>query len=198
MAFLRNLFSVIGVLAVVGIIALAFELAPYYNKVRDFDDKALDTYAELGRTLLETGSAADATVLKYKVKEGASVSDVEEAMKFAANEHNFMNVGELPLYQQVEAMSGEDYRFVKVYMYCNALTAARMLDYNNAMSAYLPCRIVLVEDPDGQLWLYTLNLDLMIHGGHELPPDLKEEALNVRDTIRDIMERGAKADPFSF
>lgn len=198
MAFLRNLFAIIGVLAVVAIVALAFQFAPYYDKVQQFDDKALETYAGIGEKLLETGSAADATVWKYKVAEGASVKDVEDAMKFAANENNFMNVGELPLYEQVEAMSGEEYRFVKVYMYCNALTAAKMLDYNNAMSAYLPCRIVLVEDPDGQLWLYTLNLDLMIYGGHELPEDLKQEAIKVRDIIRDIMERGAKADPFSF
>jgi len=198
MGFIRNLLALIGLLAVIGIVVAAVKLGPYYDQIQQLDDKAVSVYADLGQRLLETGSAADATVWRYKVKEGASPKDVEEAMEFAANEHNFKNVGELPLYEQVEAMTGEPYRFVKVYMYCDALTAAKMLDYNNAMSAYLPCRIVLVEDPDGQLWLYTLNLDLMIHGGTPLPEDLKEEALEVRNVIKDIMERGAKADPFAF
>ncbi len=33
-----------------------------------------------------------------------------------------------------------------------------------------------------------MNLDLMIHGGKELPPELKEGAIKVRDTILAIME----------
>ena len=40
-----------------------------------------------------------------------------------------------------------------------------------------------------------MNLDLMIHGGKELPPDLKEGAIRVRNAIRKIME-GAAAGEF--
>lgn len=79
-------------------------------------------------------------------------------------------------------------------MFCNALTAAKMLDYSDAFSAYLPCRITLLEDPDGQLWLYTLNMDLMVYGGKPLPPELKEEAIEVKDIILEIMNRGAEGD----
>jgi hypothetical protein len=35
----------------------------------------------------------------------------------------------------------------------------------------------------------------MIHGGTELPPDLKASAIRVRDTIKEIME-GAAAGEF--
>ena len=52
----------------------------------------------------------------------------------------------------------------------------------------------MVEDKTGKLWLYTLNLDMMIHGGTALPPDLMEEALRVKDIILDIMNRGAEGD----
>jgi uncharacterized protein (DUF302 family) len=69
-----------------------------------------------------------------------------------------------------------------------------MIDYSDAFSAYLPCRIALVEDKTGQLWLYTLNMDMMIHGGTELPPELFEEANQVKDIILDIMNRGAEGD----
>ena len=55
-------------------------------------------------------------------------------------------------------------------------------------------RHTLVEDPRGKLWLYTLNMDLMIYGGRPLPADIKEEALNVRKVILEIMERGAEGD----
>ncbi|WP_245832134.1 DUF302 domain-containing protein [Solemya velesiana gill symbiont] len=79
-------------------------------------------------------------------------------------------------------------------MFCNSLTAARMLDYHDAFSAYLPCRITLIEDKQGKLWLIALNMDLMIHGGEPLPPELKEEALQVKEMILDIMKRGAEGD----
>ena len=34
----------------------------------------------------------------------------------------------------------------------------------------------------------------MIHGGQELPPALKEEALQVKEIILDIMNRGAAGE----
>jgi uncharacterized protein (DUF302 family) len=115
-------------------------------------------------------------------------------MKFVANEHNMSNVGELPLSMDIEAKSGESYRFVKIYLFCNSLTAAEMLDYSDAYSAYLPCRITLIEDQEGKLWLMTLNMDMMIYGGEPLPPQLKEEAIKVKEYILDIMNRGASGE----
>ena len=89
---------------------------------------------------------------------------------------------------------GQPFRFLKLFMFCNAMTAAKMLSYSDAFSAYLPCRISLVEDEAGKLWLYSLNMDPMIHGGVPLPDDLKEEALNVKTIILDIMNRGATGE----
>jgi len=159
-----------------------------------YDDGALDTYLNMASTLFETGKSADATVWKIKVDEGMSAEEVEETMKFVANEHNIKNVGELPLYKEIEAMSGQKSRFLKIYMFCNAMTALEMLDYSDAFSAYLPCRVAMVEDKEGQLWLYSLNMDMMIHGGEKLPPELKEEAEGVKEIIQDIMNRGATGE----
>jgi uncharacterized protein (DUF302 family) len=61
------------------------------------------------------------------------------------------------------------------------------------MAAYLPCRISMVEKEDG-LWLYTLNMDMMVKMGRKLPSPLKEEAQAVRDTIWEMMERGSKGE----
>jgi len=167
---------------------------PDYQKFKQLDPKAADVYKEMFDKLLATGNAAEATVWKVQVDEGLKPKDVEEIMRFVANEHNIKNVGELPLYKQVEAMAGKPYRFAQIYMFCNAMTAARMMDYSDAYSAYLPCRVSLLEDKQGRLWIYSLNMDLMIYGGKPLPPELKKEAMQVKEIILDIMNRGAHGE----
>ena len=191
MSTIRNLFALIGLLVVV---VSGVMYAKSKEMLAEFDPEAPRVYWELAQNVLQTKNAAEATIWKMPVAEGLSPEEVEETMKFVANEHNIANVGELPLYKDVEAKSGEAYRFVKIYMFCNSLTAKQMLDYSDSFSAYLPCRITLVEDLQGGLWLYSLNMDLMIHGGRPLPAELKAEALQVKEIILDIMKRGAEGD----
>lgn len=194
MGIIRNLLALIGLAAVIGGIVAYPQVSSVMNRLNEFDDGAIQAYKDLANNLLEAGDAAEAMVWKVKVEEGLTTADVEQSMKLVANEHNIKNVGELPLYKEVAAMQGEDYRFVKIYMFCNALTAAQMMDYNDAYSAFLPCRVSLVEDKSGQLWIYSLNMDMMIHGGKPLPPALKKEAMGVKEIILDIMNRGAIGD----
>jgi uncharacterized protein (DUF302 family) len=189
-----NLLALIGLLLVAGMIYMATQLGENLTNLRSFDSKAPQVYLDMAEKLIETGNAAEATVWKVPVQEGLGWEDVEQTMRFVANEHNIKNVGELPLSEQVAAMTGKPQRFLKIYMFCNPLTAANMFDYSVAFSAYLPCRISLIEDPEGKLWLYTLNMDMMIHGGKVLPEALKEEAIGVKDTILDIMNRGATGE----
>ena len=191
---LRNLFSLIGFVVIVLAIYGAIKLGPMMHTFDSFDERAIDVYSEMMTKVLETGNAAEATVWKVPVNEDLSAEDVEETMKFVANEHNIKNVGELPLSAEVEAMSGKKSRFFKIYMFCNAMTAAMMLEYSDSYSAYLPCRVSLVEDKQGKLWLYSLNMDAMIYGGTPLPAALKEEAIGVKTIILDIMNRGAEGD----
>jgi uncharacterized protein (DUF302 family) len=189
-----NLLALIGLLLVAGMIYMATQLGENLTNLRSFDSKAPEVYLDMAEKLIKTGNAAEATVWKVPVQEGLGWEDVEQTMRFVANEHNIKNVGELPLSEQVAAMTGKPQRFLKIYMFCNPLTAANMFDYSVAFSAYLPCRISLIEDPEGKLWLYTLNMDMMIHGGKVLPEALKEEATGVKDTILDIMNRGATGE----
>jgi len=194
MKILRNMLAIFGLVVIVAIAVAYPKVHSVVSRFSEFDDKAWESYKTLAERIIETGNAAEATVWKVKVEEGVSVEDVEQSMLMVANEHNIKNVGELPLSKQVAAMKGKDYRFVKIYMFCNALTAAQMLEYNDAYSAYLPCRVTLLEDKNKQLWIYSLNMDLMIHGGTPLPPELKKEALQVKTIIQDIMNRGAAGD----
>ncbi|MES9904336.1 MAG: DUF302 domain-containing protein, partial [Sedimenticola sp.] len=171
MGIIKNLLALIGFIAVVAVIFLGVKAKDIAG---DFDPDAPAVYMELIENVLATKSAAAATVWKVPVAEGMSAEEVEEAMKLVANELNMANVGELPLSLDVAAKIGKDYRFVKIYMFCDSLTAAKMLDYDDTYSAYLPCRITLIEDKTGKLWLMALNMDLMIYGGAPLPTDLKE------------------------
>ena len=195
-----NLLALIGLAVTAGLVWIMFTYGFGMQNLKDlsnlksFDSKAGEVYMEMTKSLLATGNSADATVWKIPVADGVTAEDVEDAMRSVANNHNFKNVGELPLSEQVAAMTGEEQRTWKIYMFCNPLTAAKMIDYSDAFSAYLPCRISMVEDKTGKLWLYTLNMDMMIHGGKELPPELLKEALTVKEIILDIMNRGAEGD----
>ena len=194
MKSLKNVFSLIGFISVLVFLTVLYKFEPAFHQFDTFDERAMETYAELAEKILKTGNAAEATIWKVEVEQGLSATDVEEAMVSTANEHNIKNVGELPLYKQVESMTGNPYRFMKIYMFCNALTAAKMADYSDAFTAYLPCRVALVEDKQGKLWIISLNMDLMIFGGSPLPPFLKEEAIKVKAIIQDIMKRGASGE----
>jgi uncharacterized protein (DUF302 family) len=139
------------------------------------------------------GDIAVATTWERKVKPGVTGQDVEEILKLVAVERNMRDVGVLPLSKELEARSGKKEKLLTVYSYCSPGTARRMVDFSPHMAAYLPCRISVVEKDDG-LWLYTLNMDMMVKMGRKLPSPLKEEAMAVRDTIFEMMERASKGE----
>ena len=51
----------------------------------------------------------------------------------------------------------------------------------------------MVEDEDHKVWLVMMNLDMFI-GSANLPPELKKDALRVRDSLTEIMQAGASGD----
>jgi uncharacterized protein (DUF302 family) len=150
-------------------------------------NKMWDRWVESG------GDIAVTTTWERKVKPGVSVKDIEAAFEQISAERNMKAVGELPLSKELEARTGVKQKFLKVYSYCNPATARLMVDFSPAMAAYLPCRLTVVERDDG-LWIYTLNMDMMVKMGRKLPSPLKEEASKVRETIYQMMDRAAKGD----
>ncbi len=139
------------------------------------------------------GDVAAATTWERKVLPGVSATDVEQILQQVAAERNMKDVGQLPLSKELEARTGQPQKLLKVYSFCNPTTARAMVDFSPHMAAYLPCRITLVEQADG-LWLYTLNMDMMLKLGRSLPPELQKEAVGVRDTIYLMMERASKGE----
>ena len=139
------------------------------------------------------GDIAVATTWERKVAKGVTTGDIEQILRQVAVERNMKDVGTLPLSKELEARTGQKQKFLQVYSFCTPTTARRMVDFSPHMAAYLPCRITVVEKEDG-LWLYTLNMDMMVKMGRKLPSPLKEEARAVRDTIYEMMERASKGE----
>ena len=192
MSFIRNLLAVVGLLALLAILIGAVTLGP---KLAQFDPGFPKAYGEFAGRLLETGDPGVAMMWSVPVEEGLSTEDVVGSLKSLATSKSLLFVGESPFYKQVEAVTGEPYRYVNFLSFCDAQVGRKMLEYRDQYSGFMPCRIALVEDGAGNLTLYSMNLDLMIHGGRPLPPDLKQDALQVRDKILAIM-RGAAAGEF--
>lgn len=132
------------------------------------------------------------TIVKMPIEEGVSLDAAVESMKLRANILNMPLVAEMPLSEQLEAM-GEESRRMDIYQFCDPVTAKHMVEANIDFAAYLPCRIALVEDDDGQGWLVMIDLDRVLAGAN-LGPELEAEAIKVRDGLTEIMQAGASGD----
>lgn len=129
------------------------------------------------------------TVVKMPLEEGVTMDDAVASMKLRANMLNMMFVAHQPLGEQVRKMGHESKR-LDIFQFCDPLIARRMVDYNEVFAAYMPCRIALVEGPDGGAHLLMLDLNMLIEGS-ELSPELRELADEVNSKLTEIMEAGA-------
>ena len=132
------------------------------------------------------------TVIKIQIAEDVSMDDAVDSMKLRANTLNFKLVAHQPLYKELQAMGLESKR-IEIFQFCDARIAKAMISFDVNFAAYLPCRIVLLEDEKGKAWLLTMNLDMMI-GSANLTPELMKKAQKVRDAIASIMDAGATGD----
>lgn len=139
----------------------------------------------------DAGIEAAGLIWRAPVEAGLTFEDVDAALNSVAARLNLRNVGQLPLGEQVAAMRGEPWRQLQIYMFCNPLTAAAMIEFDPSFSVWLPCRISLVEDGEGALWLYTINMDALMVGATDMPAALAEEAASVREAIRTLLEEAS-------
>jgi hypothetical protein len=126
--------------------------------MKEFDPGALTTYRAFVAKLLRTKDPAEAMVVAVPVNKGIGIDEVKDSLKSIATANNFLFVGEAPFYKQVEAVTGRPFRHVSFMSFCDAKVGMQMADYNNAYTSLMPCRISVVEDSQGRLWLYTMDL----------------------------------------
>ena len=192
MTIIKNILALLGLLLIIAVIYIAttFNL----GAITQLDPKAKDVYSNMAKVLLETGDIAKATVRKVKVNRGIKPEEIVESLNSIATEMGIKPVGDLPLSKEVALRTGKKQRYVRVLSYCSPNIAIEMVKFSKAYGAYLPCRIVIIEDKEGNYWLYTLDLDMMIHGGKPLPKDMLDYGNRVKHIIYSMMDRAAKGD----
>ncbi len=136
---------------------------------------------------------------KMPVADDVSFDDAVDSMKLRANEINFKFVGHSPLWKDVAAITGEDTPRVEIFHFCDAMVARKILDYAPEFVVFIPCRIALLEDAQGKLWVMTLDWDvnwinLAQNPNSVLDEELRADAIRIREGMRYIMEGAASGD----
>ena len=137
---------------------------------------------------------------KMPVAEGVSFDDAVDSMRLRANEINFKFVGHSPLWKDVAAITGDEATpRVEIFNFCDAVVARKVLDYAPEFVVFIPCRIALLEDADGRLWVMTLDwdvnwLNLAQNPNSVLDDELRADAKRIRDGMRYIMQGAATGD----
>jgi len=132
------------------------------------------------------------SVLKMGLAEGVTAEAAAEAMQSKAAELNMKLVGHQDVGAEVRARGIEAPR-LEIFQFCDPEDAVRMVQFNPIYAAYMPCRIALVEDIEGKVWLEMLNLDMIIQA-YPLPPELQAIAINVNGTMLDIITAGSTGE----
>jgi uncharacterized protein (DUF302 family) len=132
------------------------------------------------------------TVLKMSLAEGISGDAAVQAMLSKAAEINMKMVGHQNVSQELKARGMASPR-LEILQFCNPEDAIRMVRFNTIYAAYMPCRIALVEDNEGRLWLEMLNLDMII-SAYPLPAELQAIAIGVNGAMLSIITAGATGE----
>jgi uncharacterized protein (DUF302 family) len=188
--FKNILMAIGGVVLLAALIGFVkFDLLKRADQAADLDPKAMALYMAMADNVLNTGDAAKAMIRRVKVQDGVDVEDVVESLNSIAQERNLLVVGS-------SLMSGgkKGGKYIRINSYCNPHIAKQFINHSMAYSAFMPCRVSIVEDDKGDIWLYTMDLGLMIAGGHTLPPKLLKQARFIEETMYMMMDKAASGD----
>jgi uncharacterized protein (DUF302 family) len=131
-------------------------------------------------------------IARIQVRAGVSFDDAVESLRLRANQHNLKYVGVNKLGKEIEALSGAPSRRIEIYSFCDGLVAQKMIRADASMIAYMPCRIGMLEDDSGAIWLIAMLIDEATL--QSLPSPARESARRVTDALQDIMLAAARGD----
>ena len=132
---------------------------------------------------------SDVTIVALAMMVPRAMKAAENAMIAKAEEIGLKKVAQ----QKVSKfLSRQDVKMphLSIFQFCNPLDARLMVMADPVFSSYMPCRISMVEDGDGKLWLMMLNLDMLINS-KLLPAEVIETAIRVNQQMLDVMTAGA-------
>jgi len=187
LSWIRNLLILTGLLTITTIGFLYF-----YGQqtVRLFDDKFINSLSQFVEEVLK-GDVPNAVVIKIVVEKEVTIQQIIQSMtKYAERlQVKFIKNYSLPLTSQ--SVAAKISQSVEIFEFDDDSVVAALLDYNPNFAIYFPCRIILYKDKEGQTWLATINLTLLVYGSQEMSPKTKLQALTLQDKLLKIMGAGA-------
>ncbi|MBL3590021.1 MAG: hypothetical protein DIZ78_16400 [endosymbiont of Escarpia spicata] len=132
------------------------------------------------------------TVVQMSLQDGITREDAIQALMSRAAEINLKFVARQEVSKELQAR-GLKTPYLDIFQFCNPEDARKMIMHDPIYAAYMPCRIAMVEDKNGKLWLMMLNLDMLINS-QMLPAELTEIAIRVNQAMLDVMVAGATGE----
>ena len=196
MKFFKGLLTLIGGLVVMAMIIGAVTIGP---KIAKLDSHALPEYMKMFDTVLRTGDPAKGMVKRVKmvIPEGVTKQEAFEnaieVMDEVGAEYGLAMVD-----SKTMPRGGKLFKdgglLTHIRSYCSPSIADKFLTHSGEFIGFMPCRIGIVEEPNGDIYIYTMGLELMINGGHTLPPEMLSLANEVKKGMYTMMEKGAAGE----
>ena len=132
------------------------------------------------------------TVIQMPLNKGVSIEDAVQAMVTSAENLNMKLVSHLKISDELKQRDIETRHF-EVLQLCNPEDAGKLVQMESLYAAFIPCRIAVVEEEDGQVWLMMQNLDILIN--HQLiPPKLAQIAIKINQQMLSVMAAGVSGE----
>ena len=193
MELLKGIFAIIGFLVVAGLVFIGVR---YSSSLKKMDTQALGIYLKMADDIIITGDPTKSMIIKRKLivsKNSTKAKAIENAKKIMdkiAEEHGLKKINETTMPRNGKFMKqGKHYTHIRSY--CSPTIADVFLDHSDEFIGFMPCRVGMAEDKNGDVWLYTMNLDMMIHGGHTVSAELLEYANTIKEAMEQMIEKGA-------
>lgn len=136
---------------------------------------------------------------KYKVKKGLTFEDVRDSLFLRANQNNVKKVGENLMWMDFKAvLDDKNAPRIEVYSFCDIEVGRELLKISPEFVVFLPCRIVVMEDGNKDLWVMMLDWSLDWVKGYEkqlgISDALVKGAIDLNARMDDMMRAAANGD----
>ena len=188
---IKSILSAIGGITLVVVAYLAINFGGMMGKVSALHPDAMGHYMSMFEKVLDTGSSPDAMIRKVRINDDVSTDDAIDLMREIATDNNFLVVGDAKMSINSSIKTADGKRYIRILSFCAPSVAEEFIGYSEAFGAFMPCRILIVEDDEGNRWLMTMAMELMLYGGKPLPDEMLKMALNVRGLMYGMMDAAA-------
>lgn len=196
MKLIKGLLTLIGLIVVIaGIIGAVL----FGSKIAKLDSQALPEYMKMFDKVLTTGDPAKGMIRKVKmvIPEGMTKAEAFENALDIMDE-----VGEEFGLAMVDSKTmprnGKLFKdgglLTHIRSYCSPHIADKFLAHSAEFIGFMPCRLGFIEEANGDIYIYTMSMELMINGGYTLPDELLALANEVRKGMYTMMEKAAAGD----